>query len=75
MRTPPPLSLLPIIVRFITLFFWYSGYRNQKGVQNMDVTIRYVRGHVEVYTREGSFLFSADTEGEALRELEAEYAA
>ena len=41
----------------------------------MDVTIRYVRGHVEVYTREGSFLVSADTEGEALRELEAEYAA
>ena len=32
--------------------------------------IRFVRGHVEVYER-GEFLFSADTEGEALRELEA----
>lgn len=32
--------------------------------------MRYVMGHVEVYA-EGEFLFSADTEGEALRELEA----
>ena len=27
--------------------------------------IRYVYGHVEVYTREGEFLFSADNEWEA----------
>ena len=32
--------------------------------------IRYVYGHVEVYTREGEFLFSADTEQEALDDLE-----
>lgn len=31
---------------------------------------RYVYGHVEVYTREGEFLFSADTEREAREELE-----
>ncbi len=35
----------------------------------MDVELRYVRGHVEVYSPEGGFLFSADTAGEALREL------
>lgn len=35
----------------------------------MDVELRYVRGHVEVYSPEGRFLFSADTAGEALREL------
>jgi hypothetical protein len=32
--------------------------------------IRYVRGHVEVFTREGAFLFSADTVREAQEELE-----
>ena len=32
--------------------------------------IRYVYGHVEVYTREGEFLFSADTERDAREELE-----
>ena len=32
--------------------------------------IRYVYGHVEVYTQEGEFLFSADTEQEALDDLE-----
>ena len=32
--------------------------------------IRYVMGHVEVYAA-GKFLFSADTEWEAMRELEA----
>lgn len=38
----------------------------------MDVELRHVRGHVEVYTTEGRFLFSADTTGEALRELREE---
>jgi len=33
--------------------------------------IRYVSGHVEVYTREGEFLFSADTIQEAWQELSA----
>ena len=32
--------------------------------------IRYVHGHVEVYAR-GSFLFSADSVGEAIDELGA----
>lgn len=40
----------------------------------MDVVLQWVRGHVEVYSREGKFLFSADTEGEALRELEEDLA-
>ena len=30
-----------------------------------------VRGHYEVYSTEGNFLFSADTKGEAMEELEA----
>lgn len=34
-----------------------------------DVEFRFVRGHVEVYSREGSFLFSADTVSEARTEL------
>ena len=31
--------------------------------------IRYVRGHIQVYDRNGRFLFSADTEQEAREEL------
>ena len=36
-------------------------------------SIRYVRGHVQVYDHKGNFLFSADTEREAREEL-MEYA-
>lgn len=36
-------------------------------------TLRYVRGHIQVYDYTGKFLFSADTEQEARRELK-EYA-
>ena len=36
----------------------------------MEYTMKWVRGHVEVYDRTGRFLFSADSESEALRELE-----
>lgn len=36
-----------------------------------EVTMKWVRGHVEVYDRGGRFLFSADNEAEAERELEA----
>lgn len=36
----------------------------------MQVKVRYVRGHVEVYDQFGAFLFSADSIGEALEELE-----
>lgn len=34
-------------------------------------TIRYVRGHVQVYDFSGRFMFSADSEQEAREELEA----
>ena len=34
-----------------------------------DYEIRYVGGHVEVYSRGGAFLFSADTVREAMEEL------
>ena len=36
-------------------------------------SMRYVQGHVQVYDRDGKFLFSADNEYEAREELE-EYA-
>ena len=32
-------------------------------------SIRYVRGHVQVYDNRGNFLFSADNEREASEEL------
>ena len=32
-------------------------------------SIRYVRGHIQVYDNKGNFLFSADTEREAREEL------
>ncbi len=35
-------------------------------------SMRYVFGHIQVYDREGNFLFSADSEREAREEL-AEY--
>ena len=41
-----------------------------KNRRSSKLEIRYVYGHVEVYTREGEFLFSADTEREAREELE-----
>lgn len=34
-----------------------------------DIEVRYVGSHVEVYTRGGVFLFSADTVREAMEEL------
>ena len=36
-------------------------------------TIRYVQGHIQVYSQEGTFLFSADSEWEARKEIK-EYA-
>ena len=42
----------------------------RKGGQwNMEYEIRYVGGHVEVYTLSGAFLFSADTAREAMEKL------
>ena len=34
-------------------------------------TMRYVRGHIQVYDNKGKFLFSADSEREAREELES----
>ena len=36
-----------------------------------DVELRYVGGHVEVYTGTGAFLFSADTPPDAMDVLDA----
>ncbi len=33
-------------------------------------SMQYVRGHIQVYDQQGTFLFSADTEREAREELE-----
>ena len=33
-------------------------------------TMRYVHGHVQVYDRNGKFMFSADNEWEARKEME-----
>ena len=33
-------------------------------------SIRYVHGHIQVYDGKGNFLFSADSEREARKELE-----
>ena len=35
----------------------------------MEVILKNVGGHIEAYDLQGKFLFSADTEQEALREL------
>lgn len=36
----------------------------------MSCRMVYTVGHVEVYDLQGNFLFSADTESEAIREME-----
>lgn len=61
-------------------YFCYPIYRGKEKApsrrqdreerQSMsDYEIRYVGGHVEVYSRGGAFLFSADTVREAMEEL------
>ena len=40
------------------------------GAESMDYSIVWVRGHVEVFDWAGRFCFSADSEREALEELE-----
>lgn len=37
-------------------------------------TFKFVDGHYEIYGSDGSFLFSADTQEEAIEELEEEAA-
>lgn len=44
--------------------------RNQKERSMAMFQMRYVGGHVQVYDRNGKFLFSADTEREAREEME-----
>ena len=58
-------------------FYWtfillYScqNKKTQEGRGMKDVELRYVGGHVEVYTEAGAFLFSADTLREAMEELD-----
>lgn len=36
----------------------------------LEVILKNVGGHIEAYDRQGKFLFSADTEQEAMRELD-----
>ena len=37
----------------------------------MSYSIEYINGHIEVYDQSGAFLFSADTNQEAMEELNA----
>ena len=53
---------------FIGQIVMYNIVINEWRNDNM-FTIRFVRGHVQVYDLNGNFLFSADTEREAREEL------
>lgn len=48
-----------------------SKTRHRKAVSTMTQQFRYVSGHIEVFTKNGEFLFSADTMQEAWEELSA----
>lgn len=57
-------------VPIITLAFRYNRDRiKRKAAERMTNRFEYVNGHVEVFTNDGEFLFSADTMEEAWREL------
>ena len=65
-----------IKVQFMVPAFLYtvsieSTYKQQKGGILMSQEFRYVGGHIEVYSENGEFLFSADTMQEAWEELSA----
>lgn len=47
----------------------YYSHKPEERLMTM-FTIRYVRGHIQVYDNQGKFLFSADTEREVREELE-----
>lgn len=55
-----------------TCYLLYCSHKpRKKGMMVMAmVEIRNVRGHIQVYDRNGKFLFSADNEREAREELE-----
>jgi hypothetical protein len=55
-------------LRFIVQLSWYAE-DTKKGSAVMEYQIRYVYGHYQVYSSSGLFLFSADTEAEALEDL------
>lgn len=46
-----------------------SGKTLQEGMEMKEFELRYVGSHVEVYSENGAFLFSADTVREAMEEL------
>ena len=53
-------------------YVWYASFKiRQEGASSMYYDIIWVQGHIEVYDNAGRFCFSADSEGEALAELEA----
>ena len=67
------LKKLPEDTFYWTFILLYScqNKKTQEGTGMKDVELRYVGGHVEVYTGTGAFLFSADTLREAMEELDA----
>ena len=67
------LEKLPEDTFYWTFILLYSGQnkKTQEGTGMKDIELRYVGGHVEVYTGAGAFLFSADTLREAMEELDA----
>ena len=67
------LKKLPEDTFYWTFVLLYScqNKKTQEGRGMKDVELRYVGGHVEVYTEAGAFLFSADTLREAMEELDA----
>ena len=67
------LKKLPKSTFYWTFILLYScqNKKKQEGTGLKDVELRYVGGHVEVYTGAGAFLFSADTLREAMEELDA----
>ena len=67
------LKKLPEDTFYWTFILLYScqNKKTQEGRGMKDIELRYVGGHVEVYTEAGAFLFSADTLREAMEELDA----
>ena len=67
------LKKLPEDTFYWTFILLYScqNKKTQEGTGMKDIELRYVGGHVEVYTGTGAFLFSADTLREAMEELDA----
>ena len=48
-----------------------SGRETERRYTKMTQQFRYIAGHIEVYSENGEFLFSADTMQEAWEELSA----